>query len=64
MAALAPVVQAPDPGGHDGRLCNDQHDPDLMPGSLSSSLLQCSAPTNCFAVPLSQRKPDQHRMLP
>ena len=42
----------------------DQHDPDLMLASLSSTHRKWSAITNCFALALSQHKPDQHRMLP
>ena len=46
----------PPVGGHDVRFCNnDQHDPDLMPDSHSSTLamFRCH---KCFALLLSQHK--------
>ena len=38
-------------GGHDARICNDQHDPDLVPDSLSSTL--CSVTQSQCPLPSS-----------
>ena len=40
------------------------HDPEPTPDSPSATRLNCPALTNRVAVPLPQRTPDQHRMLP